>query len=147
MKTDTDCVFCKIVAGQMPCFKLLEDDNALAIMDIYPANDGHCLVIAKEHYPTLFDISEETLAAVSRSVSKVAWAVNQALSPDGLNLVQANGPGAQQSVAHFHVHVLPRKRGDDLKLNWGAKPGDPKTIAAIAEKIRAKLSTRSHPIS
>ncbi len=116
-------------------------------MDIYPANDGHCLVIAKEHYPTLFDISDETLAAVSRSVSKVAWAVNQALSPDGLNLVQANGPGAQQSVAHFHIHVLPRKQGDDLKLNWGAKPGDPKTIAAIAEKIRAKLSTRSHPIS
>jgi len=108
-------------------------------MDIYPANDGHCLVIAKEHYPTLFDISDETLAAVSRSVSKVAWAVNQALSPDGLNLVQANGPGAQQSVAHFHIHVLPRKKGDDLKLNWGAKPGDSKTIAAVAEKIRARL--------
>jgi histidine triad (HIT) family protein len=125
----------------MPCSKLLEDDDTLAFMDIYPANDGHCLVIAKEHYPTLFDISEETLAAVSRSVSKVAWAVNQALSPDGLNLVQANGPGAQ------HIHVLPRKQGDDLKLNWGAKPGDPKTIAAIAEKIRAKLLTRLHPIS
>src|ERR1700730_3930792 len=68
MKTDTDCVFCKIVAGQMPCFKLLEDDNALAIMDIYPANDGHCLVLTKEHYPTLFDISDEAFAAVSRSI-------------------------------------------------------------------------------
>ena len=147
MKTDPNCIFWKIVVGQMPCSKLLEDDDTLAFMDIYPANDGHCLVIAKEHYPTLFDISDETLAAVSRSVSKVAWAVNQALSPDGLNLVQANGPGAQQSVAHFHIHVLPRNQGDNLKLNWGAKPGDPKTIATIAEKIRAKLSTRSHPIS
>src|SRR5580704_7334719 len=65
MKTDTDCVFCKIVAGQMPCFKLLEDDNTLAIMDTYPANDGHCLILAKEHYPTLFDISDEAFAAVS----------------------------------------------------------------------------------
>jgi histidine triad (HIT) family protein len=139
MKTDTDCVFCKIVAGQMPCFKLLEDDNTLAIMDTYPANDGHCLILAKEHYPTLFDISDEAFAAVSRSVIKVARAVNQALSPVGLNLVQANGPGAQQSVRHFHVHVLPRKRGDQLKLNWGVKPGDGETIAALAEKIRARL--------
>ena len=122
MKTDTDCVFCKIVAGQMPCFKLLEDDNTLAIMDTYPANDGHCLILAKEHYPTLFDISDEAFAAVSRSVIKVARAVNQALSPRGLNLVQANGPGAQQSVRHFHVHVLPRKPGDQLKLNWGVMP-------------------------
>ena len=139
MKTDTDCVFCKIVAGQMPCFKLLEDDNALAIMDIYPANDGHCLVLTKEHYPTLFDISDEAFAAVSRSIIRVARAVNQALSPVGLNLIQANGPGAQQSVRHFHVHVLPRKLGDQLKLNWGVKPGDSETIAALAEKIRASL--------
>jgi histidine triad (HIT) family protein len=139
MKTDTDCVFCKIVAGQMPCFKLLEDDNALAIMDIYPANDGHCLVLTKEHYPTLFDISDEAFAAVSRSIIRVARAVNQALSPVGLNLIQTNGPGAQQSVRHFHVHVLPRKLGDQLKLNWGVKPGDSETIAALAEKIRARL--------
>jgi histidine triad (HIT) family protein len=139
MKTDTDCVFCKIVAGQMPCFKLLEDDNALAIMDIYPANDGHCLVLTKEHYPTLFDISDEAFAAVSRSIIRVARAVNQALSPVGLNLIQANGPGAQQSVRHFHVHVLPRKLGDQLKLNWGVKPGDSETISALAEKIRARL--------
>ena len=139
MKTDSDCVFCKIVAGQMPCFKLLEDDNTLPIMDTYPANDGHCLILAKEHYPTLFDISDEAFAAVSRSVIKVARAVNQALSPLGLNLVQANGPGAQQSVRHFHVHVLPRKPGDQLKLNWGVKPGDGETIAALAEKIRVSL--------
>lgn len=139
MKTDTNCIFCKIVAGQLPCFKLLEDDDTLAFMDIYPANDGHCLVVAKEHYPTVFEVSDEALAAVSRSASKVARAVNQALSPAGLNLVQANGAGAQQSVQHFHVHVLPRKLGDGLRLNWGARPGDRDTIAALAEKIRARL--------
>ncbi|SRR5437588_6046262 len=142
MKTDANCIFCKIVAGQIPCFKLLEDDDTLAFMDIYPANDGHCLVLAKEHYPTLLEISDEAFAAVSRSVSRVARAVNQALSPEGLNLVQANGPGAQQSVKHFHVHVLPRKLGDELKLNWGVKPGDRDTIAALAEKIRASLLDR-----
>ena len=104
MKTDPDCIFCQIIAGQMPCFKLLEDDDTLAFMDIYPASDGHCLVVAKDHYPTVFEISDDAFAAVSRSVARVARAVNQAVSPDGLNLVQANGPAAQQSVAHFHVH-------------------------------------------
>jgi len=139
MKSDANCTFCKIIAGQMPCFKLLKDDSTLAFMDVYPANDGHCLVLTKEHYPTLFEISDDALAAVSRSLRRVARAVNQALSPAGLNLVQANGPGAHQSVEHFHVHVLPRKRGDELKLNWGVKAGDPDIISAIAEKIRVHL--------
>jgi histidine triad (HIT) family protein len=139
MKTDANCIFCEIVAGQIPCFKLLEDDDTLAFMDIYPANDGHCLVVTKEHYPNLFEISDQAFAAVSRSVSRIARAVNLALSLVGLNLVQANGPGAQQSVEHFHVHVLPRNRDDQLKLNWGVKLGDPNTIAALAEKIRASL--------
>jgi len=139
MKTDANCIFCQIIAGQVPCFKLLEDENTIAIMDIFPANDGHCLVLTKEHYPTLFDVTDEAFAAVSRSVSKVAQAVNLALSPAGLNLVQANGPGAHQTVDHFHVHILPRKLGDQLALNWGAKPGDQATIATLGEKIRVHL--------
>ena len=139
MKTDPNCNFCRIIAGQMPCFKLLEDDETLAFMDIYPANDGHCLVVVKDHYPTLFEISDEALAAVSRSVSRVGRALNRALSPVGLNLVQANGPGAGQSVVHFHIHVIPRNRDDELKMNWSAKSGDPDAIAAIAEKIRTNL--------
>jgi histidine triad (HIT) family protein len=140
MKTDPDCIFCQIVLGQSPCIKLWDDENTLAIMDIFPANDGHCLVLTKEHYPTLFDITDEAFAMVSRSVNRVARAVNQALSPSGLNLVQANGPGAKQSVEHFHIHIIPRKPDDQLKLNWSAEPGDPETMAAVAEKIRAALS-------
>ena len=143
MKPDPDCIFCKIVLGKSPCFKLLEDETTLAIMDIFPANDGHCLVLTKEHYPTLFDITDQAFAAVSRSVSRVARAVNQALSPAGLNLVQANGRGAHQTVDHFHVHILPRKAGDRLLLNWAAKPGDHPTIAALAEEIRAGLTNTS----
>jgi histidine triad (HIT) family protein len=139
MQTDANCVFCKIVAGQIPCVRLFEDDRTLAFMDINPAHDGHCLVIAKDHFPTVFEISEEAFAAVASSVRKVARAVNLALSPEGLNLVQANGKGAQQSVDHFHIHVLPRKLGDDLKLDWGAKPGNRETITGLANKIRAYL--------
>lgn len=142
MKTDPDCNFCKIVLGKSPCFKLLEDETTPAIMDISPANDGHCLVLTKDHYPTLFDIADEAFAAVSRSVSRVARAAHQALSPAGLNLVQAKRAGAHQTVDHFHVHILPHKLGDRLALNWGAKPGDHATIAALAEEIRAALPVR-----
>src|SRR5215471_2616079 len=100
MKSDPDCIFCKIVAGQTPYFKLLEDDDTLAFMDIYPANDGHCLVIAKDHYPTLFEISDEAFAAVSRSISRIARAVNQALSPVGLNLGRTGpAPNSQWRIS------------------------------------------------
>lgn len=103
MKTHDNCIFCEIVVGQKPCFKLLEDEDTLAFMDIYPANDGHCLVIAKGHYPTLFDISDEALAAVSRSASRVARAVQQALSPAGLNWYRRTGPvlNSRWSISMF----------------------------------------------
>ena len=139
MSADPNCVFCKIVAGQLPSFKLLEDAASLAFMDINPANEGHCLVIAKPHHPTLYDVPPDLLAAVSATVLKVAKAVEAVLKPDGLNLVQSNGRGAAQSVPHFHVHVLPRRLGDKLSLNWELKPGDRTAIAAIAERIKAKL--------
>ena len=101
-----DCLFCKIAAGAIPGIKLWEDGETLAFMDINPANDGHCLVIPKAHFPTLFALAPEAFAAVGRCVIKVANAVNAALTPDGVNLLQANGPGAGQSVFHLHVHLL-----------------------------------------
>jgi len=139
MTSDPTCVFCKIVAGAIPSFKLLEDAGTLAFMDINPANDGHCLVIPKAHFPTVYTVTPEAFAAVSGSIIKVASAVNKTLAPDGLNLLQANGPGAGQSVFHFHVHVLPRRRDDGLSINWVPKPGDLKRIAEVAERIRKAL--------
>ncbi|HKS90150.1 MAG TPA: HIT family protein [Stellaceae bacterium] len=139
MAAAPDCIFCKIVAGAVPCFKLCEDAATLAFMDINPVHDGHALVIAKEHYPTVFDIAPEAIAAVARTARLVAQAVNQAVAPDGLNLVQSNGSGAAQSVPHFHIHVLPRWSGDRLLVNWTPKPGDMAQIAAIAERIRRFL--------
>jgi len=139
MTTDPDCIFCKIGAGTIPSFKLHEDAETLAFMDVNPANDGHCLVIPKAHFPTLFALAPDAFAAVGRSVIKVANAVNAALTPDGINLLQANGPGAGQSVFHFHIHVLPRRHDDGLSINWTPKPGDRARIAAIADKIRRHL--------
>lgn len=139
MKTDPNCIFCKIVAGQIPSIKIYEDGDTLAFMDINPVHDGHCLVICKAHYPTVFDIDAGAFAAVVRVVTKIATAVNEAVAPDGLNLVQSNGPGAAQSVPHFHIHVLPRKHGDELKINWELNPGDRDRIAAVAESIRRNL--------
>lgn len=139
MTTDPNCIFCKIAAGAIPSIKLWEDAETLAFMDINPANDGHCLVIPKAHFPTLFTLGPEAFAAAGRTVVKVAKAVQAALTPDGINLLQANGPGAGQSVYHFHIHVLPRRRDDGLAINWTPKPGDPARIAEIAEKIRKHL--------
>ncbi|HEX9489641.1 MAG TPA: HIT family protein [Stellaceae bacterium] len=139
MATDPNCVFCKIVAGQIPCFKLYEDGDTLAFMDINPVHDGHCLVISKVHYPTVFEVTPEAFAGAARTAIKVAKAVNTALRPDGLNLVQSNGPGAAQSVLHFHLHILPRQMRDGLFINWGLTPGDRARIAEVAERIRAAL--------
>ena len=139
MARDPDCIFCKIVAGAVPCFKLFEDDETLAFMDINPVHDGHCLVIPKAHFPTVFDIAPEAFAATARTTGRVAKAVNQAIRPDGLSLIQANGPGAAQSVGHFHLHVLPRRLNDGIAINWQPKPGDHAHISVIAGRIRAFL--------
>jgi len=136
MSRDPDCVFCKIVAGEVPSFKLFEDDATLAFMDINPANEGHALVIPKEHSVDLYSISDEALAATMTTAKKVAAALSRALNPAGLNLVQCNGPAAAQSVMHFHVHVLPRVRDDRLAMNWGLKLGDIDAIGRLAERIR-----------
>jgi histidine triad (HIT) family protein len=136
---DPNCIFCKIVAGTIPSFKLYEDAATLAFLDINPGNPGHALVIPKAHAANLYASDDKDLAAVMVTVRKVATAIEMTVKPDGLNLLQANGPGAAQSVFHFHMHILPRRNGDELKMNWGLKPGDKAEIAALAEKIRANL--------
>lgn len=139
MADDANCVFCKIIAGTIPSFKLYEDAATLAFLDINPGNPGHALVIPKAHAANLYASADKDLAAVMATVRKVATAIEKTVKPDGLNLLQANGPGAAQSVFHFHMHILPRRNGDELKMNWGLKPGDKGEIAALAEKIRANL--------
>jgi len=136
---DNACIFCKIVAGLIPCFKLLEDERTIAFMDINPANPGHALAVAKGHYPTIDAIPPEDLGAVARTAQRVAQAALKALTPYGLNLVQANGEGAAQSVPHLHIHVLPRRPNDDLLVNWQTVPGDRAEIEAVWKRLKAHL--------
>jgi len=139
MPTDDTCIFCKIVAGEIPCFKLHEDDDTIAFMDINPAHQGHALAVVKGHWPTILDIPGDKLAAVAQTAKRVAEALQASLSPDGINIVQANGKGAEQSVPHLHFHVLPRVVGDDLKLNWGHNPSDMEVIKANYEMMLAAM--------
>ena len=134
-----DCIFCKIIAGEIPCFKIYEDDDTLAFMDINPANEGHALVIPKEHSADVYAVSDAAISSSVIAAKNVAIAIQKTLRPDGINLLQCNGPAAAQSVLHFHLHVLPRREGDELKLNWGLEPGDMDAIGQLAERIRANL--------
>jgi histidine triad (HIT) family protein len=138
-KTSPGCIFCKIVAGAIPCFKLAEDDATLAFLDINPANPGHSLVITKNHAATLSETDDADLARVLPVARRIAGAIDRVLQPDGINLVQANGPGAAQSVPHFHLHIVPRRLGDELKMNWGLVPGDKAALAALAQQLRDAL--------
>ena len=141
MASNPNCIFCKIVSGEVPCLKLYEDAQTLAFMDISPVHDGHCLAIPKQHYSTVFTISPRAVAAVAQTAAKIAKAVDQAVKPDGLSIMQANGPGAGQSVGHFHFHVLPRRIDDQLLFNWERyqTPGDRVRLTELAERIRSFL--------
>ena len=139
MALDQDCIFCKIIRGEIPSFKVYEDDKTYAFMDINPGNPGHCLAIPKFHAENIFTAPDEWLAATATTTRRVARAVQVALTPYGMNIVQANGPGAKQSVFHLHVHILPRAKDDNLLLNWGLNPGNMDEIRALAERVKAAL--------
>lgn len=139
MTLDPDCIFCKIIQGEIPSFKIYEDDKTLAFMDINPANTGHALALCKVHTPNILEAPNDDLAATISTTQKVAQAVQSTLDPDGINIVQANGPAAGQSVMHLHFHILPRVKDDDLKLNWGYVPGDMDAIKELAENIKANV--------
>ena len=139
LTTDASCVFCKIRDGQIPSTRVLEDERTLAFMDINPLTEGHCLVIPKAHAATVFDVPTGDLQAVVATVQRVARALRTALSPDGMNIVQANGAAAFQSVPHLHFHLIPRRTGDGKGFDWALKAGDRAAIAATAEKVRTQL--------
>jgi histidine triad (HIT) family protein len=134
------CVFCAIVAGQAPAEVVYEDEHTLAFMDINPAVRGHVLVVPKRHARDIFDVSEEDAGQVMRTVVRVARAVEKALQPDGLNLIQANRRAAMQSVFHFHMHVVPRWWDDGLRPIWRHQRGDPEVLRQTAETIRQALA-------
>jgi histidine triad (HIT) family protein len=122
--------------GKIPSAKIYDDERTLAFMDINPLTRGHCLVVTKAHAATLYDAEVEDLKAAVVTAKKVAGALRKALSPDGLNVLQANGAAAFQSVPHFHLHLIPRWTGDGKGFDWKLVPGTREEIMGIADRIR-----------
>jgi histidine triad (HIT) family protein len=134
-----DCVFCRIVAKQIPASVVYEDEHAIAFMDLGHVNPGHTLVASKAHVENVFGLDDAQAAGVFRAAARVARAVRDAFRPQGLTLFQANGKAALQSVFHFHIHLLPRWESDGMSLAWPAKNPPRETLEEHAAKIRAAL--------
>jgi len=132
-----DCVFCLIRDGKIPSAKVYDDQRTLAFMDINPLSRGHCLVVPKAHAATLYDVETEDLRAAITTAKKVAGAIRKALNPDGLNMLQANGAAAFQSVPHFHLHLIPRWTNDGKGFDWKEVAGNREEIMGTADRIRA----------
>lgn len=135
---ETDCIFCKIVAGEVPSTLVDEDEHTIAFMDINPVTRGHALVIPRAHSTDLGDINPDDLAAVSVAAKRLAAKATEALGADGINILVCSGPVAWQTVYHFHMHVIPRYAGDGRVKppTWGT-PGNPDEIAATGAILRS----------
>ena len=120
--------------------KIDEDEHTLTFMDVNPLNPGHCLVVTKRHVPSIFEADVEDLKAVVATAMRIAVAIQAGLKPDGLNLLQANGAAAFQSVPHFHLHLIPRFTGDGKGFDWKLVPGDREAIMRTGERLRALLT-------
>ena len=139
MTSDDHCIFCRIVAGAMPCHRVYEDEHTLVFMDIFPVADGHALVITKQHAATIFDADETALTAVAATARRVAHAIRSVLAPDGLMVFQLNGAAAMQTVFHYHMHLMPRRQNEPLALHTRV-PGKPERLAEIAARLAGALA-------
>jgi len=135
---DPQCIFCKIVAGELPARIVDEDERTIAFMDISPATRGHALVIPRAHANDLTSVSDEDLQAVALASRRLAGRMKERLGAAGVNLINSCGSAAWQTVFHFHVHVIPRYEGDPLRLPWVPSEGDQEQIALVAQELAAE---------
>jgi histidine triad (HIT) family protein len=131
-----DCLFCGIVAGDVPAQIVGSDDYTVAFMDINPATRGHALVVPREHSADLIDVSDDDLQRTMLAARRLTLRMQAALDPDGFNILNSCGRAAWQTIFHFHLHVIPRYDDDPLKLPWIPRGGEPDEIAAVADRIR-----------
>ena len=136
---ESDCVFCKMVAGEIPVTKIYEDEVVLSFLDIGPVSDGHTLVIPKQHFERLHDCPAELLSRFGSCLGKIAKAVSAAMDSDGYNVLCNNGRAAGQLVEHLHFHIIPRNTGDGVFDRWPAYEYQEGKIEEIADKIRENL--------
>ena len=135
----SDCIFCKIANGDIPSKTLYEDEDFRVILDLGPATKGHSLILPKEHADNLYELPDETASKVFVLAKKLAIKMKEKLNCDGLNIVQNNGEVAGQTVFHFHMHIIPRIKGDTVKVGWVPGTADTDTIASIVEKVTPYL--------
>ena len=132
-----DCIFCKIVSGELPAQKVDEDEHTISFMDINPWTRGHALVIPREHATNLYEIGDEDLGRTAAAAKRLALRMRDRLGCDGVNLLNSTEPAAWQSVFHFHMHVIPRYDDDPLRLPGAPQQVEPDELAKIAEELRA----------
>ncbi len=135
---DPDCLFCKILAGELPAQIVFEDERTVSLMDINPATEGHALVIPRNHATDLYELPAEDMAATALAAQRLALRARDALGAEGVNLLNACRPAAWQTVFHYHLHVIPRYSDDPLKLPWIPRGGDMDAIAESAAKLRGE---------
>ena len=133
------CIFCRLVAGDIPSARVFEDELTLAFMDLGQVNPGHVLVASKRHAATLFELTADEAAALMRTAQRIALAVRAVFDPDGVMLLQANGAVAGQTVGHMHLHVVPRHAGDGIDFSWPRKEPGPAALEDYAQRLRAAL--------
>jgi histidine triad (HIT) family protein len=133
---DPDCLFCGIVAGSIPSETIDSNERTVSFMDINPATPGHALVVPREHSADLMEIGEYDLTATMLAAQRLSKRMMDVLGADGIDLINACGAAAWQTVFHFHIHVVPRYEDDPLELPWVPEPGDPDEIAKVAERLR-----------
>jgi histidine triad (HIT) family protein len=134
------CIFCKLVAGDIPCAKVFEDAHTIAFMDLGQVNPGHVLVALKRHTPTLLDCTPDEAAALMRTAHLVAHAVKATFNPPGITLLQANGKEGDQTVFHVHMHVVPRHGNDGIALSWPRKEPAFEVLQSYAQRLSAALA-------
>ena len=139
----SDCVFCRIVAGQIPSTRVYEDEHVLGFMDIGHVNPGHVLIAAKRHAENLYALEESQAAAIARASVRIARAIREAFEPAGLSVYQANGKPAGQTVFHYHVHLVPRHDGDGMQLTWPVKNPPREKLEEYAARIVERLQSES----
>lgn len=135
----SDCIFCKISKGEIPSTTLYEDDDFRVIFDVGPASQGHALILPKKHFEDAFSMDEDTASKVFVVAVKVAKAMREVLDFDGMNIVQNNGTIAGQTVFHFHMHLIPRYKGDTVNIGWTPGKADTEVLAKLSEVISEAL--------
>ena len=138
MKKD-DCIFCKIAGGEIPSITIYEDADFRVFFDIAPASKGHCLIVPKEHFDDVYEMSEEVASKLFVLATKVAGSLKKELNLEGLNIVQNNGTIAGQTVFHFHMHMIPRYKGDPVNVGWEPGKADMEELSKLAEKVGGNI--------